>query len=423
MNRSRRVKRQKGGNIIVQTGKLDELRKFVQSELNRTTETDWRGRVDRKSLELTSKGASGYIFSIPIPIGFVANEKREPVTQLFAKVILLAEEKSSYAANRREMFAENLQDVRKEVETQNFVYEKSLEKFRYPLTVRVVDFFTMPSWTRLAEFGIQSEDAKMGFAVILMPFAGISVDKYLSTNLRIPLKDSEIEKYVDGPEMQELSKHCRVKFAELCALGVFHDDAHWNNFCLQVSDDDPKKIKNVFIIDFGMTKSLQTNVMDQFADIIKKYYNEPKTFEPTDEEFNFLDSFFQYTVMEKILQITRKIPLHYQILTWGLRNVKDRKKFFPTEISDHFSEAEVLRCVGNSCEVSKTAPQYKFDQSLRGNAITTVPVNQFFELQQRVANLETVLQKMTQPPSQKSVYQRFKFWGGKTLKKRRLKKT
>jgi hypothetical protein len=84
-----------------------------------------------------------------------------------------------------------------------------------------------------------------------------------------------------------------------------------------------------------------------------------------------------------------------------------------------------------------------FNKSIRGNAIETVPINQIFELQQRVAKLETDLQERlvkslnkleqtTQPPPlpltpqpavpQKSLYERFKFWGGKTLKKRRFLK-
>jgi tRNA A-37 threonylcarbamoyl transferase component Bud32 len=109
-----------------------------------------------------------------------------------------------------------LNDIQKEIYMQEFVYKNNSE-----LTIPIIEWFEADN-----------------YVVILMPVLQLTVREALSQ-----MQDKE--------SMEKLIQQVLDKTYELHSIGVYHGDAHMNNFMI---DND-----NVKIIDFGKSGYITTN--------------------------------------------------------------------------------------------------------------------------------------------------------------------
>jgi hypothetical protein len=421
-----KLKTQKGGTIVVQGERLLQLREHVIDQLNKPSSTG--------GPKLFSSGHTSFTFMVNIPQGIVTDvAKGKDVVKLLAKVVVLSDEKDEKnekkyeyeVGDKEKKFFVTWEDVESEKKVQNNVYEKSLAQLGYPLSVRVIDTFQMSTWGKMSELQIdQHNTRKTGFGVILMPYAGSSFLDYLRQNIGRP---RSIEEVFVRPDIQEVIKMIRLKMCDLENIGITHKDLHWENVCVETNATNTKQVDNVLIIDYGMVQSTPDQLKTFFGNLMKRYYSNPVEFEATDVEDRTLMYYFLRYLSE--LRKRNGFDAKYDFLNAGLEKSNGPKRFFPSKDIRILNEEQVFSTLANYTETVGSVPNVDFSTSVHGKNIS-IPVNQMFALQQRVANLEIGLRRALERTGQMeqkvlpqpSFIDRFKFWkrgGGKTLKKRR----
>jgi hypothetical protein len=430
MRKTLKRKKQKGGNIVVQSDRLGELQEIVANKLN----LPYSSEDAQKGAKLISEGYSGFIFEVNVPEGFVINTiKRTYLTKLYAKVVVLSDERLQYTAGDKPKKFELVSDLQTEVRNQNEVYENSLVQLGYPLTVRVIDSFTMKTWGKMEELRIEKHKSITGFAVILMPFAGITFLDYIKYVKGLS-ESKRLDQRTADECIRNAIKMIRLKKCELEMIGFTHKDLHWKNVCVEVSATNPPFVDHVFIIDFGMVNRSEPRWKSFFYNLLSRYHQNPHDFVPSREEQSNMMNYFLVYSQENIQYSGEKEDGSFKFLENSLENNQDPKRFFPTEPTKKMINDQLFSSLANYSETSATVPNYNFAKSVRVDNLA-VPVNQVLALQQRTGKLEIALQTAFQrinqlektrtlpaesfPPQQgRSVWQKLKFWGGKTLKKK-----